>query len=102
MAINIFKKKKIIHSNLPLFFYRKHKNNLSKDKKKILKTRIKILNFFHRKFLKERDILNLKKTTEIQIKNFCKMNYFDLLKKKLLEEMQLFALLALVMLAAAF
>ena len=65
----LLKKKSIIHSTQPLFFYRKHKNNLSKNKKKILKTRIKILNYFLNKFFKKKkDIVDLKKATEIQIK----------------------------------
>jgi 5-hydroxyisourate hydrolase-like protein (transthyretin family) len=65
----LLKKKSIIHSTQPLFFYRKHKNNLSKNKKKILKTRIKILNYFLNKFFKKKkDIVDLKQATEIQIK----------------------------------
>ena len=65
----LFKKKSIIHTNQPLFFYRKHKNNLSKNKKKILKTRIKILNFFLGKYLiNKKEIIGLKQATEEQIK----------------------------------
>ena len=37
---------KILHLQKPLFFYRKHGKNLSNDKLKILKTRIKIILYF--------------------------------------------------------
>ena len=40
---------KILHLRKPLFFYRKHGNNLSNDKLKILKTRFKIIHFFLQK-----------------------------------------------------
>ena len=40
---------KILHLQKPLFFYRKHGNNLSNDKLKILKTRFKIIHYFLQK-----------------------------------------------------
>ena len=42
-------KKTISHINKFLFYYRMHKDNLSKQKKKILLTRLKIINFFLKK-----------------------------------------------------
>lgn len=40
------RKKSVTHINKFLFYYRMHKHNLSKQKKKILSTRLKIINFF--------------------------------------------------------
>lgn len=37
---------KILHLKKPLFYYRKHGKNLSNDKLKILKTRLKIIDYF--------------------------------------------------------
>ena len=65
----LLNKFKIIHCQKPLFYYRKHDNNLSKNTKKILKTRLKILQFFLKnkenhisplKKLKQKTILKLK------------------------------------------
>ena len=42
----LLRKYNIMHCGLPLFFYRKHKKNLSNNQKKILETRINIINFF--------------------------------------------------------
>lgn len=57
---------KIKHTQDNLFYYRKHKNNLSKNKKKILKTRLNILNYFIKtkkiknKFLIKNKLMTLK------------------------------------------
>lgn len=42
----LLKNYKIRHIKDHLFYYRKHKNNLSNNRKKILSTRLKILNYF--------------------------------------------------------
>lgn len=49
------RKKSICHINKFLFYYRMHQHNLSKQKKKILLTRLRIINFFLKKnlFIKE-------------------------------------------------
>ena len=44
---------KIKNVNLPLFYYRQHDNNLTKNQNKLLKTRYKIT----KKFIKERNLL---------------------------------------------
>jgi len=61
----------VIHHKKPLFFYRKHKKNLSNDKKKILKTRLKIIDFFLKKNASNKKILLLKTSTK---KEFKKLN----------------------------
>lgn len=48
----LLNKFKIKHCKLPLFYYRDHKKNLTKNMKKILKTRIKIINYFFSKKFK--------------------------------------------------
>ena len=52
-----------------LFFYRRHKNNLSKDKVKILKTRLKIIDYFLNKNRLNKEILLLKINTKKKLKN---------------------------------
>ena len=52
---------KILHCKKPLFYYRKHGQNLSKDIKKILKARKKILDHFLQKKYKSNDLLISKK-----------------------------------------
>ena len=55
---------RIIHCKKPLFFYRKHNNNLSSDFVKIIKTRLEILNFFSKiKPSYKKLLLNNKKKT---------------------------------------
>lgn len=52
-----------------LFFYRRHKKNLSKDKLKILQTRLKIINYFLNKNSLNKEILTLKTITKKKLKN---------------------------------
>ena len=44
-----YQKYKIKYVELPLFYYRQHKNNLTKNNSELLKTRSKIINNFYRK-----------------------------------------------------
>ena len=44
-----YQKYKIQYVELPLFYYRQHKNNLTKNSSDLLKTRSKIINNFYRK-----------------------------------------------------
>ena len=44
-----YQKYKIKYVELPLFYYRQHKNNLTKNSSDLLKTRSKIINNFYRK-----------------------------------------------------
>lgn len=48
---------KIIHCNQPLFFYRKHSKSLSINILKLLKSRLKIINFFSKKNKKYKNLL---------------------------------------------
>tara|TARA_B100001057_G_scaffold440489_1_gene474427 strand:- start:93 stop:839 length:747 start_codon:yes stop_codon:yes gene_type:complete len=62
------KKKKITHINKYLFFYRKHKKNISKNKKKILLVRLKIINFFLKRKLFIDEFENQKKLTKKRLR----------------------------------
>lgn len=53
----LLKKYRIIYCKKPLFFYRKHNNNLSSNFTKIIKTRLKILNFFSKTSLSYKKLL---------------------------------------------
>ena len=50
-----YQKYKIKYVELPLFYYRQHKNNLTKNSSDLLKTRSKIINNFYRKEKKLND-----------------------------------------------
>ena len=65
----ISEKKYICHLNKSAFFYRKHKKNLSKNKKKILSTRLEIINFFLKRKKNYNQFEKLKTLTEKEIKN---------------------------------
>ena len=58
------KKKNICHINKFLFYYRMHQHNLSKQKRKILLTRLKIINFFLKKKFFIKEFNSQKKLTE--------------------------------------
>lgn len=64
----LINKFKIIHCQKPLFYYRKHNKNLSNNLKKILKTRVNIINFFLRKesFYSSK-LIRIKKKTIIKL-----------------------------------
>ena len=59
----LLKKYEINNSKENLFFYRKHQKNLSKNKLKILQTRLKIINHFFKQNDTNKEIL-LKKVTK--------------------------------------
>ena len=61
----LFNKFKIIHYKKPLFYYRKHKKNLSKKTKKILTVRMNILKYFINKNVKFKSILRFHKRNTI-------------------------------------
>ena len=64
----LLKNHNIMHYDKPLFFYRKHNRNLSNNKKKILKTKIKIINFFLKKDLLNKTLLKLKFLSKEKLK----------------------------------
>ena len=58
----------VIHCKKALFYYRKHKKNLSRNRYKILKTRLKILDYFILKQSKYKSkIFSIKKKTIMEI-----------------------------------
>ena len=65
----LLKKYEINNSKENLFFYRKHQKNLSKNKLKILQTRLKIINNFLNKNRQNKEILLLKKVTKKKLSN---------------------------------
>ncbi len=65
----ILKKYKIKHIKNYLFFYRKHKKNLSNNFLKLYKTRNEIINFFINKKIKKKQLLILKDKTNKIIKS---------------------------------
>jgi glycosyltransferase involved in cell wall biosynthesis len=80
----LLKNFKFEHVPLPLFFYRKHGKNLTKDQNKLYKTRTKILRKFSEKKNKIKD-LNINCVIPVRgpnIDKFC--NSLELLKKKYL------------------
>lgn len=62
------RKKNICHINKFLFYYRMHQNNLSKQKKKLLLVRIKIINFFLKKKIFNKELNYQKKLAEEELK----------------------------------
>ena len=74
---------KIIHCNQPLFFYRKHNKSLSINILKLLKSRLKIINFFSKKKNKNYKNLLLDKKRNYNKNQKTYMNYFYNLKKKI-------------------
>ena len=69
LATILLKKYEINNSKENLFFYRKHQKNLSKNKLKILQTRLKIINHFLNKNRQNKEILLLKKVTKKKLSN---------------------------------
>ena len=61
----LFNKLKIMHYEKPLFYYRKHGKNLSREMKKILRTRLNILKHFLNKNFQFKSILLLHKKNTI-------------------------------------
>ena len=62
----LFNKLEIMHYEKPLFYYRKHGKNLSREMKKILKTRLNILKHLLNKNFQFKSILLLHKKNTIK------------------------------------
>ncbi len=65
----LLKKYEIKNLSETLFFYRKHKKNLSKNKVKLLRARLKIISYFLNKNKLNEEILLLKKVTKKKLSN---------------------------------
>ena len=65
----LLKKYEINNLSETLFFYRKHKKNLSKNKVKLLRARLKIISYFLNKNKLNKEILLLKKVTKKKLSN---------------------------------
>mgnify|MGYP001272038348 CR=1 FL=1 len=68
----LLKKYEINNLNETLFFYRKHKKNLSKNKVKLLQAKLDIINYFLNKNRLNKEILLLKKNAKKKLSNLRK------------------------------